>query len=236
MLLLRPLLPDQGPAGARRAGGDHRGLLHLLRLLRERLLPGRQARRLLASRRAGDPGGARSRIRAPGALVPRGVPRPSPRATGRAPCTPRASTACTRWPSAPTSWRYEYARRFHELQERGSEDFLISTPCPAVVQYVEKVLPELAPHLAGIVSPMEATARVVRQKLCGQEESERARLVFIGPCVAKKVEAWRSGEVDAVLTFAELAELFADARMDPAGGARPRISALRTPTSAGSTR
>jgi len=35
----------------------------------------------------------------------------------------------------------EYARRFHELLERSSEDFLISTPCPAVVQYVEKVLP-----------------------------------------------------------------------------------------------
>jgi len=114
----------------------------------------------------------------------------------------------------------EYARRFHELQERGSEDFLISTPCPAVVQYVEKVLPELAPHLAGIASPMEAMARVVRQKLCGQEESERARLVFIGPCVAKKVEAWRSGEVDAVLTFSELAELFADARIEPPA-ARP---------------
>jgi two-component system NtrC family sensor kinase len=114
----------------------------------------------------------------------------------------------------------EYARRFHELQERSSEDFLISTPCPAVVQYVEKVLPELAPHLAGIVSPMEATARVVRQKLCGRGEAQGARLVFIGPCVAKKVEAWRSGEVDAVLTFSELAELFADAGIDPPS-ARP---------------
>ena len=114
----------------------------------------------------------------------------------------------------------EYARRFHELQERTAEDFLISTPCPAVVQYVEKVLPELAPHLAGIASPMEAMARVVRQKLCGQEESERARLVFIGPCVAKKVEAWRSGEVDAVLTFSELAELFTNAGIDPPS-ARP---------------
>jgi two-component system NtrC family sensor kinase len=114
----------------------------------------------------------------------------------------------------------EYARSFQELQARSSEDFLISTPCPAVVQYVEKVLPELAPHLAGIVSPMEATARVVRQKLCGRGEAQGARLVFIGPCVAKKVEAWRSGEVDAVLTFSELAELFADAGIDPPS-ARP---------------
>jgi signal transduction histidine kinase/Pyruvate/2-oxoacid:ferredoxin oxidoreductase delta subunit len=110
---------------------------------------------------------------------------------------------------------YEYARRFHALQERGSQDFLISTPCPAVVQYVEKVLPELTPHLADIVSPMEATARAVRQKLARDGSPVIPRLVFIGPCVAKKVEAWRGGIVDAVLTFAELAELFADAHMDP---------------------
>jgi iron only hydrogenase large subunit-like protein/nitrogen-specific signal transduction histidine kinase len=111
---------------------------------------------------------------------------------------------------------YEYARRFHSLQERGSQDFLISTPCPAVVQYVEKVLPELTPHLADIVSPMEATARAVRQKLAREGSPVIPRLVFIGPCVAKKVEAWRGGIVDAVLTFGELAELFADAHMDPA--------------------
>jgi two-component system NtrC family sensor kinase len=115
----------------------------------------------------------------------------------------------------------EYSRRFRELLERGSEDFLISTPCPAVVQYVEKELPELASRLAGIASPMEAMARVVRQKLVGQfgpegsDDPHGTRLVFIGPCVAKKVEAWRSGEVDAVLTFAELTELFSDAGIDP---------------------
>ena len=114
---------------------------------------------------------------------------------------------------------YEYARRFHALQERGTQDFLISTPCPAVVQYVEKVLPELAPHLADIVSPMEATARAVRQKIAREGSPVIPRLVFIGPCVAKKVEAWRGGIVDAVLTFAELAELFEDAHMDPATAA-----------------
>ncbi len=105
---------------------------------------------------------------------------------------------------------FEYYKTFRALLEKGPDDFLISTPCPAVVQYVEKMLPELAPHLAPIVSPMEATARVVRQKV-----DREAKLVFIGPCVAKKVEAWRSGEVDAVLTFSELVDLFADSAIDP---------------------
>ena len=105
---------------------------------------------------------------------------------------------------------YQYYQRFRSLLERDPENFLISTPCPAVVLYVEKMLPELAPHLAPIVSPMEATARVVKRRL-----DRDAKVVFIGPCVAKKVEAWRSGEVDAVLTFSELVDLFAEATVDP---------------------
>lgn len=105
---------------------------------------------------------------------------------------------------------YRYFKTFQALLEKGPDDFLISTPCPAVVQYVEKMLPELTPHLAPIVSPMEATARVVRQKI-----DREAKVVFIGPCVAKKVEAWKSGEVDAVLTFSELVDLFADSAIDP---------------------
>ena len=105
---------------------------------------------------------------------------------------------------------YRYYQTFRELVERTPDSFLITTPCPAVVQYVEKMLPELTPHLAGIVSPMEATARVVKQKL-----DPGAKVVFIGPCVAKKVEAWSSGEVDAVLTFSELVDLFAESAIDP---------------------
>lgn len=111
----------------------------------------------------------------------------------------------------------EYTRRFREMIAQGSRDFLISSPCPAVVQYVEKVLPELTPHLAPIASPMIATARVVRASL----GAEPARLVFIGPCVAKKVEAWRDPDanVDAVLTFTELSELLATRSIDPAAAA-----------------
>ncbi len=96
-----------------------------------------------------------------------------------------------------------YRRKFAALVAEGSEDFMISSPCPAVVSYVEKRFPRLVPHLAPLASPMEATARVVRAKIAAD-----AGIVFIGPCVAKKDEADRSGDVDVVLTFAELAEIF----------------------------
>ncbi len=109
---------------------------------------------------------------------------------------------------------YEYNRRYRHL-ETDEIGFLISTPCPVVVSFVEKICPELTPHLAGVVSPMEAMARVVRERLTPAGSPQPA-IVFIGPCVAKKDEARRLGLVDAVLTFDEAHELFEARGVDPA--------------------
>jgi two-component system NtrC family sensor kinase len=82
----------------------------------------------------------------------------------------------------------------------------IASTCPAVVGFVERYWPELVPRLAPIVSPMVAMARVLRA-LHGPD----LRTVFVGPCLAKKVEAAMpelAGEVDAVITFAELRSMF----------------------------
>lgn len=77
---------------------------------------------------------------------------------------------------------------------------VISSDCPSVVYYIEHYHPDLVPSLAPVASPMVATARIVRK-----EYGEETRVVFIGPCIAKKAE---STEVDVVLTYAELRELF----------------------------
>jgi PAS domain S-box-containing protein len=80
----------------------------------------------------------------------------------------------------------------------------ICTSCPAVVRYIERYRPALIPALTPVVSPMIAHAKHIRQRLKGD-----VRVVFIGPCVAKKAEAERPeyvGLVDCVLTFAELHE------------------------------
>jgi iron only hydrogenase large subunit-like protein len=104
---------------------------------------------------------------------------------------------------------HAYHQAFRHIREKDPDNFLISSPCPAVVQYVEKILPELVPHLAPFVSPMEAAARAVRERI-----DPEARIVFIGPCVAKKVEARRGTAVEEVLTFDELAELLTGAGVD----------------------
>jgi iron only hydrogenase large subunit-like protein/uncharacterized Fe-S cluster-containing protein len=80
----------------------------------------------------------------------------------------------------------------------------ICTACPAVVTYIEKYAPAKIVNLLPVVSPMIAHARHIKDRF-GPE----AKVVFIGPCVAKKTEADRpefNGLVDCVLTFDEFEE------------------------------
>jgi iron only hydrogenase large subunit-like protein/nitrogen-specific signal transduction histidine kinase len=89
----------------------------------------------------------------------------------------------------------------------------IATTCPAIVGFVERYHPELVPSLSPIVSPMVAMARVLRS-LHGPD----LKIVFIGPCVAKKAEAVDPdvmGGPNAVLTFTELREMFERAGVTP---------------------
>jgi PAS domain S-box-containing protein len=81
----------------------------------------------------------------------------------------------------------------------------VSSCCPAVVAYVESEHPELVPLLVPVVSPMLEHARSLKARL-----GSASKVVFVGPCVAKKAEAERApfaGLVDVVLTFRELAQV-----------------------------
>jgi iron only hydrogenase large subunit-like protein/nitrogen-specific signal transduction histidine kinase len=93
------------------------------------------------------------------------------------------------------------AIKYRELMNSKQQEHFFSSDCPAIVDFVEKYYPHLIKHLTPIVSPMVATARVVRQKY-----GDNVKLVFIGPCIAKKAE---STEVDEVITFRELRTIFA---------------------------
>lgn len=100
------------------------------------------------------------------------------------------------------------------LNKRDWEGPCISTPCPAVVNLVEKHYPHLVSALAPVVSPMLAAGKYIKQ-VCGN----RVKVVFIGPCIAKKEEAQNQGRdqaVDAVLTFDELQHFLAQRQIMPA--------------------
>lgn len=89
-----------------------------------------------------------------------------------------------------------------ELVEKG---FLTSSCCPAFVTYVQKAFPTLAPYVSHNPSPMVAIAKYIKQN-----EGD-VKVIFIGPCTAKKMEAQKEDVkpyVDTVLTFEELQALF----------------------------
>ncbi|MBE0567804.1 MAG: 4Fe-4S dicluster domain-containing protein [Krumholzibacteria bacterium] len=117
------------------------------------------------------------------------------------------------------------ARATRGLLDARPEDRWISTSCPAIVTFVEQFHPELCGHLLPVVSPMLASAQALRA-LHGAE----LKVVFIGPCIAKKGEAAASAgaeRIDAALTFAELRELLYLRGIDPALAAPARFDPPR---------
>lgn len=79
---------------------------------------------------------------------------------------------------------------------------IITTACSTIVSIVEKYYPGLIDQLAPVVSPMIAHARMMREMY-----GSRIKIVFIGPCLAKKEEykdLQNDDVIDAVITFEEL--------------------------------
>ena len=92
------------------------------------------------------------------------------------------------------------AEEFLEHIEEG-KGFMTTSCCPAFVRYVHKMFPEIVDHISTTISPMVATARLIKSI------DEEAAVVFVGPCIAKKEEEDfmdLPSSVDYVLTFEEL--------------------------------
>ncbi len=100
----------------------------------------------------------------------------------------------------------------HEAQElldhKEKGEVLTSSCCPGFVNYIDLKYPELKGHVSKTISPMTATARLIK---CIDAD---AIVVFIGPCIAKKTEQMRMPDTDFVLTFEELAAIIDSQEMD----------------------
>ena len=92
-------------------------------------------------------------------------------------------------------------------------DFLItSCCCPVWIKLIEGRFASLTSHISPSVSPMIASGRIIKNL------EPEAKVVFIGPCIAKKTEATLpdlAGAIDFVLTFQELAAVFSATGIDP---------------------
>lgn len=90
---------------------------------------------------------------------------------------------------------------WHESQELREKGMLTSSCCPAFVSYVEKNFPDMLPYVSSTLSPMAMIGKHIK------EQDPTAKVVFIGPCTAKKMEIRKetvAPYIDSELTFEEL--------------------------------
>ncbi len=104
-----------------------------------------------------------------------------------------------------TSVKKEYERILREE----NRDVLISSCCHSINLLIQKYYPSLLPYLADVLSPMQAHAEDIKKRISD------AKVVFIGPCIAKKDEASHYESVDAVVTFDQLDEWMAEEGVVP---------------------
>ena len=121
---------------------------------------------------------------------------------------------------------------YKKLVRAGEMPNIITTCCPSVNDLIEKYYPDCAKLMAPVVSPMIAHGRYIK-KIYGPD----TKVVFLGPCIAKKQEAIGDervrGAIDAILTFEELADWFKEAGISlkecadkPMGNPDPKINRL----------
>ncbi len=97
------------------------------------------------------------------------------------------------------------AFEFSHLVKNEEDFFLTSCCCPIWFNMVSKNYPEIYRHMSPSVSPMIASGRILKKLY------PEAKVVFIGPCIAKKAEIMEpelAGAIDFVLNFRELKEIF----------------------------
>ena len=87
----------------------------------------------------------------------------------------------------------------------GEQPYMATSCCPAWHEMVYKLYPDQSKNISMTLTPMVFTARLQKQEHPG------CKVVFVGPCAAKKLEAMRTSirsDVDFVLTFEELMGMF----------------------------
>lgn len=104
-------------------------------------------------------------------------------------------------------------REYNELLKEGQMENIITTCCPSVNDLVEIYYPSLTRYMAPVVSPMIAHGKIIRE-----EFGNDVKIVFLGPCIAKKREAESdprtAGIIDAVINFKEFEDWLEEVGID----------------------
>jgi iron only hydrogenase large subunit-like protein len=90
------------------------------------------------------------------------------------------------------------ADEWEERVMKNDEPFMTTSCCPSYVTWAKKYLPEIVPYISHTKTPVSYTADLVKEKY------PESFTVFIGPCVAKRVEGFYDPNIDFVMTFEEI--------------------------------
>lgn len=98
-----------------------------------------------------------------------------------------------------------------EILNHMEKGVVLSTACPAAVDYVSKYIPAFGKTMTPLLSPLLAHCKMLRD-LYGPT----IKIVFIGPCIAKKNESDRHPELlNVAVTYKELSTLFDELKINP---------------------
>lgn len=103
--------------------------------------------------------------------------------------------------------------QYHDLMVENKMKNIITTCCPSINRLIELYHPEVVEYMAPVVSPMIASARLIKQAL-----GKGVKVVFVGPCIAKIDEAAdirHDTDVDAVLTCEDIEQWFREEGIVP---------------------
>ncbi len=100
----------------------------------------------------------------------------------------------------------EVSTNIAALLEKADRGLFLSTACPAVVEYIKKYQPDKVKNLTPVSSPLLAHCRMLKDKL-----GEHIEVIFIGPCIAKKIEADNHPDLlNLSLSFGDLRQWLKD--------------------------
>lgn len=101
---------------------------------------------------------------------------------------------------------------YSKLYKDNSLEHVITTSCPTINYLIEIYYPQLVPYMAPVVSPM-----IAHGKLLKEQHDKDTKVIFIGPCISKKIETLHfqhDNIIDAMITFDELHDWFEEKGID----------------------
>ncbi len=99
---------------------------------------------------------------------------------------------------------------FNQDDKSLKSKLFLSSACPAAVEYIRHKLPEYSEYITDCASPLLAHARFIKSKY-----GKDAKIVFVGPCIAKKREADTFSEIDVAISFTDLRQWLKSAELFP---------------------